>query len=45
MILLVLGIAAVLLATMRSLRHDRPAHRPASHVDWSAGTSLPSHPF
>jgi hypothetical protein len=42
-ILLVLA-AGVLVATARTLQHDRPAHLPGSHPEW--GTSrLPSHPF
>lgn len=43
LILLVLA-AGVLVATVRILRHDRPAHTPASHREWGS-SRLPSHPF
>ncbi|MGZ4589948.1 MAG: hypothetical protein ACXV4A_05840 [Actinomycetes bacterium] len=44
LILLVLAVAVDLVATMRTLRHDKPREVPASHPEWS-GRGLPSHPY
>jgi hypothetical protein len=44
-VLLVLAVAADLLVTMRTLRHDKPREVPRSHSPEWSGTGLPSHPY
>lgn len=41
---LALAVVADLLATLRTVRHDKPVAVPNSHLDWS-GAGLPSHPY
>ena len=44
LLLLFATVTAVIVATMRALRHDTPRAVPRSHADW-AGSGTPSHPY